>query len=106
MDRYLVACYDGAMGGHFHRHRDNVNVGAQLGGLAVSINLNKDFEGCDLVLPEFGRRAYRAPHGGALVFSCGALHQVTPVTMGDATHFLPSCMAKPMRRCAKPITRG
>jgi predicted 2-oxoglutarate/Fe(II)-dependent dioxygenase YbiX/peroxiredoxin len=88
MDRYIVACYDSAVGGHFYRHRDNVNVGAQHRRFAVSINLNKDFEGCDLLLPEFGRRTYRPPHGGALVFSCGALHQVTPVTRGRRYAFL------------------
>ena len=88
MDRYIVACYDSAVGGHFYRHRDNVNVGAQHRRFAVSINLNKDFEGGDLVLPEFGRRAHRAPHGGALVFSCGALHQVTPITRGRRHAFL------------------
>jgi predicted 2-oxoglutarate/Fe(II)-dependent dioxygenase YbiX/peroxiredoxin len=88
MDRYIVACYDSAIGGHFYRHRDNVNVGARHRRFAVSINLNKDFDGCDLVLPEFGRRTYRAPHGGAVVFSCGALHQVTPVTRGRRYAFL------------------
>ena len=88
MDRYIVACYDSAVGGHFHRHRDNVNVGAQHRRFAVSINLNKDYDGCDLVLPEFGRRTYRAPHGGAIVFSCAALHQVTPVTRGRRYAFL------------------
>jgi predicted 2-oxoglutarate/Fe(II)-dependent dioxygenase YbiX/peroxiredoxin len=88
MDRYIVACYDSAVGGHFHRHRDNVNVGAQHRRFAVSINLNKDYDGCDLVLPEFGRRSYRAPYGGAIVFSCGALHQVTPVTRGRRYAFL------------------
>ncbi len=89
MDRYIVACYDSAVGGHFSRHRDNVNIGAQHRRFAVSINLNKDYEGGDLVLPEFGRRTYRAPHGGAIVFSCGALHQVTPVTAGRRYAFLP-----------------
>lgn len=88
MDRYIVACYDSAVGGHFYRHRDNVNLGAQHRRFAVSINLNKDYEGCDLVLPEFGSRPYRAPHGGAMVFSCGALHQVTPVTRGRRYAFL------------------
>jgi len=88
MDRYIVACYDGAIGGHFYRHRDNVNVGAQHRRFAVTINLNKDYDGCDLVFPEFGRRSYRAPQGGAIVFSCGALHQVTPVTRGKRYAFL------------------
>ena len=88
MDRYIVACYDSAVGGHFYRHRDNVNAGAQHRRFAVTINLNKDYDGCDLVFPEFGRRVYRAPHGGAVVFSCGALHQVTPITTGRRYAFL------------------
>jgi cephalosporin hydroxylase/predicted 2-oxoglutarate/Fe(II)-dependent dioxygenase YbiX/peroxiredoxin len=88
LDRYIVSCYDSAVGGHFHRHRDNDNVGAQHRRFAVTINLNKDFEGGDLVFPEFGRRAYRAPMGGAVVFSCGALHQVTPVAAGRRYAFV------------------
>ncbi|HEY2137378.1 MAG TPA: redoxin domain-containing protein [Xanthobacteraceae bacterium] len=88
MDRHIVACYDSALGGHFYRHRDNVNAGAQHRRFAVTINLNGDYDGCDLVFPEFGRRAYRAPQGGAIVFSCGALHQVTPITRGRRYAFL------------------
>jgi predicted 2-oxoglutarate/Fe(II)-dependent dioxygenase YbiX/peroxiredoxin len=88
MDRYIVACYDSAIGGHFYRHRDNVNAGAQHRRFAISMNLNSDYDGCDLVFPEFGRRTYRAPCGGAIVFSCGALHQVTPVTRGRRYAFL------------------
>jgi peroxiredoxin len=88
MDRYLVACYDSGVGGYFYRHRDNVNAGAQHRRFAVTINLNKDYDGCDLNLPEFGSRNYRAPVGGAIVFSCGALHQVTPITRGRRYAFL------------------
>jgi predicted 2-oxoglutarate/Fe(II)-dependent dioxygenase YbiX/peroxiredoxin len=88
MDRYIVACYDSADGGHFHRHRDNINAGAQHRRFAVSVNLNGNFDGCDLMFPEFGRRTYRPPAGGAAVFSCGALHQVTPVTRGRRYAFL------------------
>jgi predicted 2-oxoglutarate/Fe(II)-dependent dioxygenase YbiX/peroxiredoxin len=88
MDRYVVACYDSEVGAHFHRHRDNVNAGAQHRRFALSMNLNKDFDGGDLVFPEFGTKAYRPSEGGALVFSCGALHQVTPVTRGKRYAFL------------------
>jgi len=88
MDRYIVACYDSAVSAHFHRHRDNINAGAQHRRFALSINLNKDFEGGDLMFPEFGRKTYRPSEGGALVFSCGALHQVTPVTKGKRYAFL------------------
>jgi predicted 2-oxoglutarate/Fe(II)-dependent dioxygenase YbiX/peroxiredoxin len=88
MDRYLVACYDSALGGHFYRHRDNLNAGAEYRRFAVSINLNHDYEGCDLVFPEFGRKTYRPPGAGAVVFSSAALHQVTPVTRGRRYAFL------------------
>lgn len=88
MDRYIVACYDSAVAAHFHRHRDNINAGAQHRRFALSINLNKDFDGGDLMFPEFGRKTYRPSEGGALVFSCGALHQVTPVTRGKRYAFL------------------
>ena len=88
MDRYIVACYEAEVGGHFHRHRDNVNAGARHRRFALSINLNNDFEGGNLIFPEFGRRTYRPPVGGALVFSCGALHQVLPVTRGRRFAFL------------------
>ncbi len=89
MDRYMVSCYDVETGGHFSRHRDNVNAGARHRRFAVSINLNRDYDGCDLMFPEFGRRLYRAPYGGAIVFSTGALHQVTPITRGTRYAFVP-----------------
>jgi predicted 2-oxoglutarate/Fe(II)-dependent dioxygenase YbiX len=88
MDRYIVACYDAEVGGHFFRHRDDVNAGAQHRRFALSINLNSKFEGGDLMFPEFGRKTYRPPEGGAMLFSCGALHQVTPVTKGRRYAFL------------------
>jgi predicted 2-oxoglutarate/Fe(II)-dependent dioxygenase YbiX len=89
MDRYLVSCYGADGGGHFSRHRDNVNTGAQHRRFAASFNLNAGYEGCDLIFPEFGRRLYRAPVGGAIVFSTGALHQVTPITHGKRYAFVP-----------------
>jgi predicted 2-oxoglutarate/Fe(II)-dependent dioxygenase YbiX/peroxiredoxin len=88
MDRHIVACYDSAVGGHFYRHRDNVNAGAQHRRFAVTINLNKDYDCCDLQFPEFGHKVYRAPVGGAVAFSCAALHQVTPITRGRRYAFL------------------
>lgn len=89
LDRYIVACYDSARGGCFFRHRDNMNPGVEHRRFAVSLNLNGNYDGCDLIFPEFGRRTYRAPAGGAIVFSCGALHEVTPITKGRRYAFLP-----------------
>jgi hypothetical protein len=90
MERYIVACYDAKDGGYFSRHRDNTTPGTAHRRFAVSINLNaEEFEGGDLRFPEFGRKTYRPPTGGAAVFSCSLLHEATPVTRGVRFAFLP-----------------
>ncbi|HEX8526579.1 2OG-Fe(II) oxygenase [Allosphingosinicella sp.] len=89
MERYLVACYE-AGAGHFRPHRDNTTKGTAHRRFAVTINLNSgDYEGGDLRFPEFGPRTYRAPTGGAIVFSCSLLHEAIPVTVGRRYAFLP-----------------
>jgi len=90
MERYIVACYDGAEGGFFRPHRDDMSKGTDHRRFAVTINLNaEDYEGGDLIFPEFGSRTYRAPTGGAVVFSCSLLHGAEPVTAGRRYAFLP-----------------
>ena len=89
MERYLVGCYE-AGAGHFRPHRDNTTSGTAHRRFAVTINLNSgEYEGCDLRFPEYGGRTYRAPTGGAIVFSCSLLHEATPVTKGTRYAFLP-----------------
>jgi predicted 2-oxoglutarate/Fe(II)-dependent dioxygenase YbiX len=90
IERNLVACYDSAVNGHFRAHRDNTTKGTAHRRFAVTINLNsEEFEGGQLWFPEFGRRAYKAPTGGAIVFSCSLLHEARPVTKGIRYAFLP-----------------
>jgi predicted 2-oxoglutarate/Fe(II)-dependent dioxygenase YbiX len=90
IERYIVACYDAADGGYFRPHRDNETLGTAHRKFACSINLNAEaFEGGDLRFPEFGRRTYRPPTGGAVVFACGLQHEATPVTRGRRYAFLP-----------------
>lgn len=90
MERYIVACYDAADGGHFAAHRDNTTRGTAHRKFAVTLNLNaEEYEGGDLRFPEFGARTYRAPTGGAVVFSCSLLHEAQPVTKGRRYVFLP-----------------
>ncbi|MET0240169.1 MAG: 2OG-Fe(II) oxygenase [Sphingobium sp.] len=90
IERYIVAAYDSADGGWFRPHRDNTTLGTAHRRFAVSINLNADdYEGGDLRFPEFGRRTYRAPTGGAVVFSCSLLHEATPITSGVRYCILP-----------------
>jgi predicted 2-oxoglutarate/Fe(II)-dependent dioxygenase YbiX/peroxiredoxin len=89
IERYIVARYDDS-GGYFGPHRDNTTKGTAHRRFACTINLNaEDYDGGDLRFPEFGPKTYRAPTGGAVVFSCSLLHEATPVTRGARYAFLP-----------------
>jgi predicted 2-oxoglutarate/Fe(II)-dependent dioxygenase YbiX/peroxiredoxin len=90
IERYLVACYDSESGGFFRAHRDNTTKGTAHRCFACTINLNaEEYKGGNLRFPEFGSQTYRAPTGGAVVFSCSLLHEATPVTQGKRYAFLP-----------------
>lgn len=90
IERYIVARYDGADRGFFFPHRDNTSPATKHRRFAVTINLNaEEYEGGDLRFPEFGRRTYRAPTGGAVVFSCSLVHEALPVTRGRRYATLP-----------------
>jgi predicted 2-oxoglutarate/Fe(II)-dependent dioxygenase YbiX len=90
VERWLVACYDSKDEGMFRPHRDNTTKGTAHRKFACTINLNaEDYDGGDLRFPEFGPQDYRAPTGGAVVFSCSLLHEARPVTRGRRYAFLP-----------------
>jgi len=90
IERHIVACYDGASGGHFRPHRDNTTKGTAHRRFAVSLVLNSgEFEGGRLRFPEFGLQTYSPPAGGAVVFSCSLLHEATAVTKGLRYCYLP-----------------
>ncbi|MEZ5647678.1 MAG: 2OG-Fe(II) oxygenase [Alphaproteobacteria bacterium] len=90
IERYIVACYNSNEGGYFKAHRDNTTKGTAHRRFAVTMNLNaEEYEGGDLMFPEFGTRTYRAPTGGAAVFSCSLLHEATPIRSGKRYCTLP-----------------
>lgn len=89
MERYIVACYAAEDNAHFAAHRDNTTKGTQHRRFAVSVNLNDDFDGGEVSFPEYGSRSFKAPVGGAVVFSCSLLHAVSEVTRGRRYAFLP-----------------
>jgi len=89
MERYIVSCYAAEDGGHFSAHRDNTTTGTAHRRFAVSVNLNDDFDGGEVSFPEYGPRGFKAPPGGAVVFSCSLLHKVSKVTRGRRYAFLP-----------------
>ena len=80
----IVGCYDADEGGRFGRHRDNTSSHTAHRQFALSINLNPDdeYQGGEVMFPEFGRELYRPTAGGALVFSTSLLHEVTRVRKG------------------------
>ncbi len=88
LERYLVGCYDAADGGRFKAHRDNTTRGTAHRAFAVSVSLNDDYEGGGVQFAEYGPRIYRAPVGGAVVFSGTLMHEVMPVTRGRRCVFL------------------
>ena len=90
MERYIVACYDSNTGGYFRPHRDNTTKGTAHRRFAVTLNLNsEEYDGGYLRFPEYGPQVFKAPTGGAVVFSCSMLHEALPVTTGTRYVFLP-----------------
>ncbi|WP_421999906.1 prolyl hydroxylase family protein [Reyranella sp.] len=81
-DSHVVLSYS-AEGHHFFgAHRDNGAPTTADRAFAVSLNLNDDFEGGNLVFPEYAAVQVCPPAGAAAVFSCSLLHEVLPVTRG------------------------
>jgi peroxiredoxin/predicted 2-oxoglutarate/Fe(II)-dependent dioxygenase YbiX len=90
IERFLICRYAAQDQGFFFPHRDDVTLGSAHRKFAVTINLNAGaYEGGDLRFPEFGRRTYRTPTGGATVFGCSLLHEALPVTEGVRYAFVP-----------------
>lgn len=89
MERYLVGCYAADDEAHFRPHRDNGQAITAHRRFALSVFLSEDFEGGELVFPEYNRKLHRAPKGWGIVFPCAILHGVTRVTRGRRYVFLP-----------------
>jgi predicted 2-oxoglutarate/Fe(II)-dependent dioxygenase YbiX len=82
-DRILIARYDDT-GGYFRRHRDNTAPHTAFREFAISLNLNThEYEGGELLFPEYDDHCYNPPAGGAIVFSAALLHEAAPVTKGS-----------------------
>ncbi len=81
-EKFRVGCYEAEDAGFFRPHRDNPSEALSHRHFAASLNLNEGYEGGYLRFPEYGPDHYAPPKGGVLVFSCGLLHEVVPVTSG------------------------
>ncbi len=81
-DRILVSRYDHSAG-WFRRHRDNAATNVAFREFALSVNLNAgEYEGGDLLFPEYNDHRYCPPTGGGVIFSTSLLHEAAPVTSG------------------------
>jgi hypothetical protein len=89
MERYLVGCYSADDEAHFNPHRDNGQAVTAHRRYALSIALNEDYEGGELMFPEYNQRPHKVPKGWCVVFPCAILHAVTRVTSGRRYAFLP-----------------
>ncbi len=79
---FKIARYDGAEGGHFRAHRDNLSPATAHRRFAFTLNLNEGYEGGHLRFAEYAPHLYRPAAGGAIAFSCSLLHEALPVTRG------------------------
>jgi predicted 2-oxoglutarate/Fe(II)-dependent dioxygenase YbiX/peroxiredoxin len=82
-ESYKVGRYSAEKGGFFKGHRDNYELALGYRRVAMTVNLNDDYEGGGVIFPEYGRDVYRPPAGGALVFPCAVLHEAIKITKGE-----------------------
>jgi predicted 2-oxoglutarate/Fe(II)-dependent dioxygenase YbiX len=109
VDRILVARYDDA-GGYFRRHRDNSSAHMAYREFALSVNLNAgEYDGGQLLFPEFDDRAHTPPTGAGFLFSASLLHEAKAVTRGARyvlLTFLHSQAAEARRQMALAAAGG
>ena len=84
LDRVLIACYDSDRGDYFRAHRDNTTPATAGRRFALTLNLNsEEYEGGELLFPEYDGYRYKPSTGAAVVFACSLLHEALPVTRGQ-----------------------
>ena len=80
---FKIGCYDAGERGWFRPHRDNEVAACAHRRFAMSLMLSEGYEGGEVRFAEYPGTLYKAPMGGALIFSCSLLHEVIPVTKGQ-----------------------
>lgn len=81
-EAFYVASYSGDRRDFFAAHRDNTLPHTTDRRIAVSIELNDDYDEGGLVFPEYSDDRWRAPVGGGVAFSCSLMHEAVPVASG------------------------
>ena len=81
-ERYKLGCYFAEDGGKFDKHRDTGDVSLAFRRYAISLLLNEDYDGGELVFPEYGNYGYKPATGSVCVFPTPLLHEIQPVKTG------------------------
>ena len=81
-DTHVVMSYQSQRGDFFGLHRDDLRQEMPRR-FAMSLNLNDDFEGGELIFPEYSDHRYKMPAGAGAIFSVSLLHAAVPVTKGQ-----------------------
>ena len=81
-EMYKIGVYDASDGGLFLQHRDNHEEELAHRRVALTLNLNSNFEGGELNFPEYGTYGYKPMTGSCVVFPCALMHQAYPVRSG------------------------
>lgn len=81
-DAHVILSYSADEKHYFKAHRDNGAPQTADRAFAVSLNLNEDYDGGELIFPEYGPLRFKPPAGAAAVFSCTLLHEALPVIRG------------------------
>ena len=92
-----IARYVGPRGGNKMGHRDNTSAATAHRRFALSMNLNDDFEGGEVVFREYSDRGYRGEPGTALIFSSSLLHEVQETTAGTRYNLISHLFSQPPR---------
>ncbi len=77
-----IARYVGPRSGHSMGHRDNTSAATTYRRFALSMPLNDDYAGGEIVFREFSPRGYRLAPETALIFSSSLLQEALETTAG------------------------
>lgn len=80
-ENFSIARYSGPRSGVEIGHRDNT-VNARHRRFALSVGLNDNYEGGELIFREYSNRGYRLDPGAALIFASSLLHEINETTNG------------------------
>ncbi|MDJ0655077.1 MAG: hypothetical protein QNJ40_13025 [Xanthomonadales bacterium] len=100
-ERIRITSHDSAEEGGYSAHRINLIPDNRHRAFALIASLNDDYEGGEIVFPEFGPQRFRVPAGGVLVYSGSLAQQMLPVTSGVRYDMVSYLFQEPVQQAAQ-----